>query len=142
MSIRLYFFLALISMVIVDTCSAQTCSCTPTPDTKTVYNNSSVVFVGQVEKVEHSNYRPGYNQITFRSLSVLKGEEEVLQDHLVIYTKSSEQECGYPFYLGLDYVVYATGIPAFYQTDKCTRNILLDKALEELGHLKEIIKQK
>lgn len=128
----LLYFLLLSSATI---CSAQ-CNCNPEPEIKKAFNSAAIVFVGRVQKITRATYKQGYNEVVFEILRTFKGQDELLNKEVVIYTPSSESDCGYNFYPSFDYVIYASGKPIFYTTSACERNVILEKAYDELIALK------
>ena len=119
----------------------QQCGCT-TPETKVALNNSALVVIGRILKVTPSAIKKGYNEITILPNAILKGAEEVRQKNIVIYSKLDTVECGAEFIPGLDYIIYAAGLPAFFTTTSCSRNTLLDSGQEEIDKLRELINKK
>ncbi|MCC6933799.1 MAG: hypothetical protein IT292_11220 [Deltaproteobacteria bacterium] len=116
------------------------CNCSAEGDVKNAYNEAAVVFIGSVQKISPSNYKQGYNEILFKILHIFKGIDELRNQEVVIYTPSNESECSYSFYQSFEYVVYATGKPIFYTTTSCKRNVILEKAYDEMIKLKQLSK--
>ena len=136
----LYIFLFLFILYSSPALAESACKCS-TPDTKTAFNNSSLVLIGRIVKTAPSIYKKGYSEINILPTAVFKGSEEVRDKDIIIYTKLSPEECGAQLIPGLDYIIYASGVPAFLTTTSCSRNTLLDSAKDEIVKLKEILKR-
>ena len=126
---------------LVDAAHAQkSCGCI-TPEVKAAFHNSSLVLIGRVTKVVPSIYKKGFDEISINPTAIFKGDEEIRQRSIIIYTKQKVEECGAELIPGFDYIIYASGLPAFFTTTSCSRNTLLDSGYEEIQKLKEIIKK-
>jgi hypothetical protein len=113
--------------------AGRACECPVKPALETALAQSSVVFLGRVEEQGSTPYKKDYTEIKFLVLRKFKGFDELPPlPTLVLYTPSESTNCGYKFQNGFEYVVYATGNPAFLQTNSCSRTEVLEKAqLEE-----------
>ena len=132
----LSFWLLLFS---ANTLHADTCECPPMEDTETAFNNSDLVLIGRVSDLQSSTFKPGYMEIAFTVLKMVKSQPGTPAREVVIYVPNNE--CKFDFQYGVDYIVYATGDPFFYRTDVCARNMLFDSSFEELGRLHKLEQQ-
>ena len=107
---------------------ADSCSCPKKQELEEAYAQSSAVFIGRVELQEDTVLRPEYQQVRIVVLRKFKWPEELTSQSLVLYTAKEEAKCGYKFQNGFDYLIFATGTPAFLRVDECSRTEVLEKA--------------
>jgi len=115
--------------------NASACSCEAKPDLDQALEEASVVFVGQVKTKIQNPLKKEQWEVKFAVSRKLKGFEEVPGSIVLVYTPEDYEYCGYKFQEGLDYLVFATGNPAHFQTTSCMRTELLDKALTDVHKL-------
>jgi hypothetical protein len=107
---------------------ASACSCPVPPRAERELDRSSAVFSGEVIDIEKG---PRNSSVTFRVSKVWKGKHQETQ---TVSTASSSGACGYWFFEGREYLVYAWG--KRMGVSGCGRTTLLSKAsadLEALG---------
>ncbi|MFN8389134.1 MAG: hypothetical protein U0136_02450 [Bdellovibrionota bacterium] len=114
---------------------AMACSCDEKQDLAEALEKSSLVFVGQVKGKSINPLRKEQSEVRFTVNRKLKGFEEVPSNTVLVYTPVDFEYCGYKFQEGLDYLVFATGTPAHFQTTTCTRTEVLDKVLTDVHKL-------
>lgn len=116
---------------------AYACSCGPQVELLAARETSSLVFVGHVLKVVPSVLKPGQNEVHLKIEKFFKLEDDgrAKKDMVVIYTPVEESLCGFHFIRERDYLVFATGTPAQYKTDLCTRTKLLEDVLLDVEQL-------
>jgi len=147
-----FFYSTLIILVLFfsSTALAQECTCPAKPEIVDALRDSSVAFVGRAEKVKHSPLRKGYEEIKFKVFKRYKfntelADEEPLvqtqQNFTFIYTPTEKASCSFNFREGYDYLVYASGTPAFLKTDSCTRTSVLDYVLNEVKTIENLLKK-
>lgn len=117
-----------------------TCSCETKSNVEKAFQESSTVFVGRVEQIIESPLRPEMYEVKFVLLTNYKGDDTEGRFR-VVYTPLTEALCGYAFTPGQEYVVYATGNPAYYKTNSCTRTAILDLTRDDLGKLSDLSKK-
>ena len=110
------------------------CSCLELPLPEEAYNESDLVFSGEVTSIvlNESNY---YYEVTFQVFDVWKGE---MQDQIVILTAIDSAMCGYSFQNNNEYLVYGYNYSSEFHTNICTRTNLLDYAIEDLEYLNSL----
>jgi hypothetical protein len=108
------------------------CRCVPPPPPKEAVQNSDLVFIGSVVKI--NKIADNQLAVLFKVNNVIKGDS---LSNVVIRTAASSASCGYNFVKNSMYIVYATkGENRIYHTHTCTRTSLLEHAtqdVEELG---------
>ena len=105
------------------------------PELEKALENASLVFVGQVKAKAENPLKKEQWEVRFKVSRKLKGFEEVPGEVVLIYTPKDHEFCGYKFGDGLDYLVFATGNPAHFQTTTCTRTEVLDRVLTDVHKL-------
>ena len=110
--------------------AALACSCAEKPTLEQTVKDSTLIFVGRVLEQRETAHKPDYTEIRFTVLKKFKGFEEVPKsaDYVVIYTPNQESLCGYAFSNGFEYLVFASGKPAFLKVDLCSRTDVLENA--------------
>jgi hypothetical protein len=114
---------------------AAACSCDAAQDLPEALEKASLVFVGQVKSKTVNPLRKEQYEVRFTVNRKLKGFEEVPTNTVLVYTPIDFEYCGYKFQEGLDYLVFATGTPAHFQTTTCSRTDVLDKVLTDVHKL-------
>ena len=137
----------------------RACDCAPGPDPKEALRAATAVFQGNViglafseggvDTANGSNDGPGSEgeMVRYRFL-VEKTWKGAVPDTLLVYSRRNQDNCGFPFFLGNDYLVYCTrrdstaGVtwPSETEfpvlvTDACTRTCHLSEAAEDLAGL-------
>lgn len=108
---------------------AFACSCAPKPELETALEQASLVFVGRVEDQRPSPFKKGQIEVKFIVFRKFKGFEELPKSEFVlIHTAKDSATCGYNFTNGFEYLVYATGTPANFRTNLCSRTEVLENA--------------
>lgn len=138
--VGLVFLLCLVLLTSAE--DAFACSCMVPPEAEKAFQESSVVFIGRVERVLESPLKKGMKEVRFALMSSFKGTEEVQETRSVlVYTALTEEACGYNFIPGQEYLVFGTGTPASFQVSFCSRTKILDLAREDVNTLLEITKK-
>ena len=107
---------------------ARACSCTNNLTLQQEFDYAAGVFSGTVLGIEHSPTSP-YLFVTLRPIARWKGG---LTDPFVLVTPEDPGACGFPFEVGVDYLVfysftcYSTPCTSLPFTHLCTRNSLLE----------------
>jgi hypothetical protein len=114
---------------------ASACSCDEKQDLAEALEKSSLVFVGQVKSKGINPLRKEQQEVRFTVNRKLKGFEEVPSNTVLVYTPVDFEYCGFKFQDGLDYLVFANGTPAHFQTTSCSRTDVLDKVLTDVHKL-------
>lgn len=117
---------------------ATSCKCAPADPVKEAFQQASTVFIGRVEEVGKSPFHPEMNEVRFALLNDYKHAGESAGRTRLVFTPLAEGTCGYKFVPGQEYLVYATGNPAFYKTSICSRTTFRETAHEEITKLMEI----
>ncbi len=105
------------------------------PELEQALEKASLVFVGQVKAKIENPLKKDQWEVRFSVTRKLKGFEEVPGSVVLIYTPKDFEYCGYKFGEGLDYLVFANGNPAHFQTTTCTRTEVLEKVLTDVHKL-------
>lgn len=111
------------------------CSCPTKPTLEEALDKASLVFVGQVKDLSVSPLKPDHTQVKFSVNRKLKGFEEVAGNSVLVYSPKTLDGCGIAFTEGMDYLVFATGNPAFFQTTSCTNTDVLERVLVDVHRL-------
>ena len=135
LSLRILTVFSLLYFGLFSINTAAACSCEPKPDLDQALEEASVVFVGQVKSKIQNPLKKQQWEVKFAVSRKLKGFEEVPGSIVLVYTPEDFEYCGYKFQEGLDYLVFANGNPAHFQTSTCMRTELLDKALTDVHKL-------
>lgn len=133
-SLSLASLLSLIPLQVVN----ADCKCPGKPALKAAFDAASIVFVGRVEEQRLTPLKPGFKEIRVTVLTLFKDDEELRRDTLVFYTPETEEACGYNFQPGFEYVIYASGNPAFYKSSACDRTEVLENASVDLHYLQKL----
>ena len=121
--------------VLLGSATAYGCTCENKPALDESYNKASLIFVGQVKAKAHHPLREDKIEFRFAVTRKIKGFEEVNGNTVFVYTPRDHEYCGYKFQEGQDYLVYADGTPANFNTTACTRTDVLDKSLLDVQKL-------
>jgi hypothetical protein len=137
---KLYFILFLFLTTSVSQ-RLTACNCqTLNNNWITSYKTSSAIIIGSVLSLDTITYsssfafslfdRIEYVKVRISIHSVIKGK--ITQDTITIHTPSESSQCGYPFALGSEYVIYLNPLSRYknnllsppcnsYTTNKCLR---------------------
>lgn len=110
--------------------SAFACSCSEKPSLEESLKKSSLIFVGRVLDQRETAFKPNHTEVRFTVFKKFKGFEEIPKsaEYVVVYTPREESLCGYKFSNGFEYLVFATGSPAFLKVNLCSRTEVLENA--------------
>jgi len=138
--------------------SAFACSCIGVDSVKIAFKKSDVVIVGEainIEDIVVPFTLPGkktvinryYKKVTFKVSTIYKGK--VKTDNFEIITKIGSGDCGFPFKIGVSYVIYGTykkkyfeseeEVPRYLYTDICTRTT--SNYVQESSEIKRVIRR-
>jgi hypothetical protein len=114
--------------------SGFACKCFPPESTQKALEQSDAVFSGTVTEIAPFLVEDSFlmNRVTFRVIETWKGTNTATK---IVLAGMGGGDCGYPFVLGSDYLVFANGSNTF-ATSICTLNSLLSAAagaLQDLG---------
>jgi hypothetical protein len=118
--------------------SAFSCSCAPKPPVGKALSQADAVFIGRViawhnAKIETSPGRraSGYSFV-FEVERLFKGRRA---SEVAVFTGIGRGDCGYPFQVGEQYLVYAFYTKEGLETNICTRTTTIGQTadLAELG---------
>ena len=115
--------------------SAYACTCENKPALDESYQKSSLIFVGQVKAKAIHPLRQDKMEFRFSVTRKIKGFDEVNGNTVLIYTPRDHEYCGFRFQEGQDYLVYADGTPANFNTTACSKTDILDKSLLDVQKL-------
>lgn len=118
---------ALLFLVVPKPCLACSCEWPPGTPAKELASHDAVLAGRVVDIVEPADYTlSDYLQITFAVSSVYKGQA---QQMVAISTAADGAQCGYPFELGEQYLVYGCSSEDGLHAGLCSlRNNLLEAA--------------
>lgn len=117
------------------------CECPEKPKLEAAYDQATLVFLGRVELQGREPLKPNYKKVKFSVLGKFKWSEEFTDKTVDIYTPKKKEECGIRFQNGFDYLVFASGNPAFVKTTKCSRTEVLEKARLDHERLRRMVTQ-
>ena len=108
------------------------CKCGKVKSTDEAFKSSDVVFLGQVATVNNSNIlHPDYKVVKVAIVSPYKGVEILpATEYVTIFTK--KDDCGINFAALSDYLIFASGDPAFLTTSTCQLTDIQEKSKEKL----------
>lgn len=118
------------------------CKCPNKPNLKPAFDAASMVFVGRVEEQRQTPLKPGFTEVKVTVLTRFKDDEELRRDVLVFYTPDKAENCGYSFQPGFEYLIFASGNPAFYKSSACDRTEVIDNAQVDLHMLTKLTEKK
>ena len=119
--------------------SAQ-CTCPAPPSLEKAFDAATLVFVGRVEDKRINPLKKGDYEIKFQVSRKLKGFEDLPTSNVLVYTAKEIApgkigDCPFNFIVNGEYLVYATGAPAYLKTSSCARTALLDKSLMDVQRI-------
>ncbi len=122
--------LLLASFFFIAPSAALACSCGEKASVEESLKDSSLVFVGRVLDQRETAFKPNHTEVRFTVFKKYKGFEEMPKsaEYVVVYSPREESTCGYKFNNGFEYLVFATGSPAFLKVDLCSRTDVLESA--------------
>ncbi len=128
----------------VNTSSFGDCKCPKLPTVTDAFNQSQIVFLGQVVTVEQASaIRPNYNVVKLIMTKPYKGADLLPPtDYVVVFTPDKEKDCGVSFSKQSDYLVFASGNPAFLKTSLCNLTEIQESRKAEQMKLDELVKDK
>ena len=147
--------LIILALGILQHSIALACSCVrPGPTINEAFKNADVVFVGQCVSGELKKKKDSergeyyFTQFIFKIQSSLKGLSN--KEKVVVETGIGFGDCGFPFKLGLSYLIYGYYENDSFETHICTRTRLAgfypkqieERARKEIDELNELIKSK
>ena len=112
------------------------CSCAEPAGLDDAFSTATSVFSGRVTSIRKSALRKGQNEIQFSIMKAYKGA--ILDDNLdqiMIYTPDSEERCQYDFQREQDYLVFASGNPAYLKVEKCGRTGQIESVMADIDAL-------
>ena len=137
---RILFLYLLLTLFFLE--NALSCECPSQSELGSLLEQASLVFSGRVKELKQSQFRPGYREVQLSLITRIKGGEEVRADSVVVYTADSREQCGFSFSSGKDYLVFATGSPAFFRTTACLGTRELENALYDVQLLMQMMRRK
>lgn len=121
------------------------CPCWEEKSVEEAYKQSDGVFIGKVVDIQMGQFQIlnltyDYKEITFDVIKAYKGN--IINGKAIIRTGTGNSDCGYPFLLNGEYLVYGSLYKGnLYSTNACTRTIEVTSHAEEelkvLAKLKE-----
>jgi len=125
------------------------CSCLPPDPVSVAFAQAEAVFAGAVTEIVDpsqsslllglARLRPSLYTLAFSDLRILLAVNEswkgITTRTISIRTPSASGECGYPFAVGQDYLVYARRGETDLETTFCMRTNHLDSATVDLHYL-------
>ncbi len=123
--------------------AALACSCSEKPSLEDSLKNSSLIFVGRVLDQRETAFKPNHTEVRFTVFKKFKGFEEIPKsaEYVVVYTPREESLCGYSFSNGFEYLVFATGSPAFLKVNLCSRTDVLENAQLDQHRLLRLLEE-
>ncbi|MCB0359381.1 MAG: hypothetical protein KDD44_07085 [Bdellovibrionales bacterium] len=116
--------------------TAAECQCEQPMSLEDALSESSLVAIGRVSSIKPSAIRTGKLEVRVEILREIKrSNPELATSSATVYTPMSPEECGYPFRLEMDYLLYATGNPAYYKVLRCSKTEMLETARDDLDQL-------
>jgi hypothetical protein len=142
MSRTIIYFLVFLSIVMPVSVSAA-CKCPQKGGVKAEFDKHDVVFLGQVLNSKAAGLiRPGFTLVTFMPIKIYKGNRLLPNPEVItIFTPDTPGECGLTFSKRIDYVVFASGKPAFLRSDSCTRTDIQENSKAMLIELEKLKKE-
>lgn len=130
---------------------SQACSCLPNMALSEAVDQASAVFLGKVESVKASQLRPDQNEVKVIVSRVFKDDigmvppttssvrpDEVVASTVTVFTSQQESFCGFPFTVGLDYIIFARGNLARLSVSLCSRTTILDGSADVITQLEQL----
>ncbi len=137
-----YILTILFLSIICFSSDLYACKCQPKGSVDQEFGKHDVVFLGQVLEVKSAGFlRPGFNLVRFMPMKVYKGKGHLPNPEIItIFTPETENECGTVFNRSIDYIVYASGNPAFLRVDSCSLTDIQENSKAVLIQLEKISK--
>lgn len=128
--------------LLFSTSQAIACSCPPKGVLKAEVDKNDVVFIGQVSEVVNVGaLRPGYQMVRFLPMKKYKGKELLVNpEKISVFTPDSPTKCGVKFSRQIDYLVFASGSPAFLKVTSCSLTDIQENHKESQRQLEEMFK--
>jgi hypothetical protein len=129
--------------LIINLSDVYACKCKPKASLEKEFDNHDAVFLGQVTEFKSAGLiRPGFNIVRFEPTKIYKGKRHLPNLGIItIFTPDIEKDCGLTFTKGSDYVVFASGNPAFLRVDSCSLSNIQEKSKETLIKLETLSKE-
>lgn len=124
-----YYCIAILLLTFISIITVtESCSCVPSISATHEANQSNAVFAGKVTSIVFDSLKR-QNIVSFNVIHTFKG---LLKSRRIVRTaKDSVGECGFPFEIDQNYLVYAYGTTNTLETNNCLRTTLLnDGALD------------
>ena len=120
--------------------SGAECTCPSPPSLESAYDSSSLVFVGKVEDKHINPLKKGDYEVKFQVTRKLKGFEDLPTSNALVYTARENTpgkigDCAFDFTVNGEYLVFASGTPAYLKTSACTRTAVLEKSLMDVQRI-------
>ena len=118
--------------------SAFSCTCAPKPSVGKALSHSDAVFVGRVIAWQNASieFAPGHSSpgytFVFEVERLYKG---ALSSEVAVLTGHGRGDCGCPFKVGEQYLVYASSTKKGLETNICTRTTNIGRADADLAEL-------
>jgi hypothetical protein len=117
--------------------TASSCTCFPKPSVEEALSQSTAVFVGRVMtwRYAKTEVSPGINASAYSYVFEVKRlYKGALSSEVALLTGNGHADCGYPFEVGEEYLVYAYGNKVL-GTNVCTRTTRISRADKDLAKL-------
>jgi hypothetical protein len=119
-------FLCSVALLLLSAGSGFACGCVNVPSVAESFQDADAIFFGQAVDVNYSG-----DKVKFRVERSWKG---VGASEVTVLTSNSS--CGFPFYKGESYVVYASKMPGGeYATGACSQTAHVSQGGEQLIYL-------
>jgi hypothetical protein len=122
---------------------ADACSCVENgPPCQAFWQDGAVVFVGRVTHIQTADPAAlaegrRMRRVTLRVTEPFAGTTAA---PVVVHTGMGQGDCGYPFKLDAEYIVYAhRGSDGKLTTGTCSRTALVEKASTDLAYARSIV---
>lgn len=137
-----YISCVIVCVAVVFSSEASACPCAKRGTLESDIAKHDVIFVGQVMDIKPAGLlRPGYNLVRFMPMKTYKGKNLMPNlESVTVFTPDTEKECGISFNKRIDYVVFASGNPAFLKVNNCTRTDVQENAKAMLVEMEKIIR--
>jgi hypothetical protein len=116
---------------------AEACSCTPLPQPCAAGGSGEAVFIGTPTSVAPGPSSPSLGSTVrfhFEVEEALRGD---VAKSIDVDTGDSTGMCGFPFVMGMKYLVYAAASSSVYTTSLCSRTGLVAGSQDDLALLRE-----
>lgn len=118
-------------------CLPDRCSCRPPPPPREALAHADAVFAGRVVAVvEHSGEDPGHPGGPHLAVRIVPSArwKGAAADTVTVRTADNSAACGFPFQVGEEYLVYASGMDSL-RVYTCSRTAPLERAGEDVEAL-------